>query len=120
MLPFFACISRTPFSIFRMRPSVGVPLAEKMVSARTTAGDRSRPQIAASRNKREKGRLMVSSKSPGLGRLFECRRGDSNPYTFRYWLLRPARLPIPPLLRRGHCFNGECREALVHYMRRGG
>src|SRR5206468_1211911 len=29
----------------------------------------------------------------------DCRRGDSNPYTFRYWLLRPARLPIPPLLR---------------------
>src|SRR4051812_15280974 len=28
-----------------------------------------------------------------------CRRGGSNPYTFRYRILSPARLPIPPLLR---------------------
>lgn len=30
----------------------------------------------------------------------KCRRGDSNPHTFRYRLLRPARLPISPLLQR--------------------
>ena len=30
---------------------------------------------------------------------FRCRRGGSNPYTFRYRILSPARLPIPPLLR---------------------
>src|SRR6476660_9000263 len=29
----------------------------------------------------------------------DCRRGGSNPYTFRYRILSPARLPIPPLLR---------------------
>src|SRR5215213_781637 len=34
--------------------------------------------------------------APGWG---ECRRGGSNPYTFRYRILSPARLPIPPLLR---------------------
>ena len=26
-----------------------------------------------------------------------CRIRDSNPYTIRYWFLRPARLPIPPI-----------------------
>ena len=31
----------------------------------------------------------------------QCRRGESNPYTFRYRILSPARLPIPPLLRDG-------------------
>src|SRR4051812_36740326 len=31
-----------------------------------------------------------------------CRRGGSNPYTFRYRILSPARLPIPPLLRGLH------------------
>src|SRR5260370_11373489 len=36
-----------------------------------------------------------------------CRRGGSNPYTFRYRILSPARLPIPPLLRRSAacCFS---------------
>jgi hypothetical protein len=29
---------------------------------------------------------------------WECRRGESNPYTLRYRILSPARLPIPPLL----------------------
>src|SRR5690606_20137130 len=35
----------------------------------------------------------------GIPRDENCRRGDSNPYALRHWLLRPARLPIPPLLR---------------------
>ena len=26
-----------------------------------------------------------------------CERGDSNPYRFPYWILSPARLPVPPL-----------------------
>src|SRR5579872_5491507 len=30
----------------------------------------------------------------------QCRRGESNPYTLRYRILSPARLPIPPLLLR--------------------
>ncbi|GEM_PF-6514033 len=38
--------------------------------------------------------IQISQKS----KHFHCRRGDSNPYAFRHWLLRPARLPIPPLL----------------------
>jgi hypothetical protein len=27
----------------------------------------------------------------------ECERRESNPHTFRYWNLNPARLPVPPL-----------------------
>ena len=26
-----------------------------------------------------------------------CERGESNPHTLGYWILNPARLPIPPL-----------------------
>src|SRR3954469_18692896 len=44
-------------------------------------------------------RVLVQSPLINRHAVRKCRRGDSNPYTFRYWLLRPARLPIPPLLR---------------------
>src|SRR5215210_2066982 len=42
-----------------------------------------------------------------------CRRGGSNPYTLRYRILSPARLPIPPLLR------GPSLRSLMKYGRSG-
>ena len=39
--------------------------------------------------------------NPGI----KCRRGGSNPYTFRYRILSPARLPIPPLLRAAYAIR---------------
>jgi hypothetical protein len=35
-----------------------------------------------------------------MGETFKlCERGDSNPQSFRNWILSPARIPIPPLSR---------------------
>src|SRR5690606_29603159 len=33
--------------------------------------------------------------------LFWCERGDSNSHGLPHWILSPARLPVPPLSRRG-------------------
>ena len=35
---------------------------------------------------------------PTIGfKLLWCERGDLNPYSKCYWILNPARLPVPPL-----------------------
>ena len=36
------------------------------------------------------------------GRIAWWARRDLNPHTFRYWILNPARLPIPPLAHSDH------------------
>ena len=50
----------------------------------------------ASRRRRRKHRRIAAILRP----VEMCRRGGSNPYTLRYGILSPARLPVPPLLRR--------------------
>lgn len=32
---------------------------------------------------------------------YQCTRRDLNPHTLRYWILSPARLPVPPLVLFG-------------------
>ena len=37
----------------------------------------------------------------GQGTVGWCERGESNPYRLPYWILNPARLPVPPLSQAG-------------------
>src|SRR6185312_9294547 len=80
---------------FTLGSAIGFPEPDWIQTVSATAGHAGAKHASS--------RAQASCLQPMLISSGECRRGGSNPYTFRYRILSPARLPIPPLLQDSYC-----------------
>ena len=62
-------------------------------------------------------RLLLAFQQGIVTILIWWAKGDSNPHIFRYWYLKPARLPIPPQAHKFFGSDGRYRTSYKNLMR---